>query len=221
MLFRSVIVGGRVENGELQDVALLGVKQLTNIAVTENTLNRVQANLGKTMLLDADAAPKGEAGRHSTAWKQTAEQLQGWLGDLFSTIHDQQQKPLLWAAIDMGTRSGLLDAKKMKFADVVSTTGLAAINQKRRAEGAIQLAQLAGAMGEQAVRQLDQGVLLNLAARSLGVTEPGLIKTPQQLEQEARKAMADQVKMEGATAAIQESARAAGSIAQQQAAPPA
>lgn len=216
-----IIVGGRVEGGRLADVAMLGVEKLADFQVVSQVWNRCQEDLSKTMLLDADAAPKGEAGRHSTAWKQTAEQLQGWLGDLFSTIHDQQQKPLLWAAIDMGTRSGLLDSRKMKYADVVSTTGLAAINQKRRAEGAIQLAQLAGAMGEQAVRQLDQGVLLNLAARSLGVTEPGLIKTPAQLEQEARKAMADQVKMEGATAAIQESARAAGSIAQQQAAPPA
>ena len=83
----------------------------------------------------------------------------------------------------------------------------------------MQLAQLAGAMGEQAVKQLDQNVLLSLAARSLGVAEPGLIKTPAQLEQEARKAMADQVKADGATAVIQEAARAAGGIAQQQAAP--
>ena len=215
----KIIVGGRVEGGRLQDVAMLGVEKLADFQVVQQVWMRCQDDLSKTMLLDADAAPKGEAGRHSTAWKQTAEQLQGWLGDLFSTIHDQQQKPLLWAAIDMGTRSGLLDAKKMKFADVVSTTGIAAINQKRRAEGAMQLAQLAGAMGEQAVKQLDQNVLLSLAARSLGVAEPGLIKTPQQLEQEARKAMADQVKADGATAVIQEAARAAGGIAQQQAAP--
>lgn len=216
-----IIVGGRVEGGKLNDVAMLGVEKIADFQVVSQVWNRCQDDLSKTMLLDADAAPKGEAGRHSTAWKQTAEQLQGWLGDLFTTIHDQQQKPLLWAAIDMGTRNGLLDAKKMKYADVVSTTGLAAINQKRRAEGAIQLAQIAGAMGPEAVRQLDQGVLLSLAARSLGVAEPGLIKTPAQLEQEARKAMADQVKAEGATAVIQEAARAAGGIAQQQAAPPA
>lgn len=215
----KIIVGGRVEGGRLQDVAMLGVEKLADFQVVQQVWMRCQDDLSKTMLLDADAAPKGEAGRHSTAWKQTAEQLQGWLGDLFSTIHDQQQKPLLWAAIDMGTRSGLLDSKKMKYADVVSTTGIAAINQKRRAEGAMQLAQLAGAMGEQAVKQLDQNVLLSLAARSLGVAEPGLIKTPAQLEQEARKAMADQVKADGATAVIQEAARAAGGIAQQQAAP--
>lgn len=215
----KIIVGGRVEGGRLQDVAMLGVEKLADFQVVSQVWSKCQDDLSKTMLLDADAAPKGEAGRHSTAWKQTAEQLQGWLGDLFSTIHDQQQKPLLWAAIDMGTRSGLLDSKKMKFADVVSTTGLAAINQKRRAEGAIQLAQLAGAMGPEAVKQINQSVLLSLAARSLGVTEPGLIKSPEQLEQEARKQLADQVKADGATAVIQEAARAAGGIAQQQAAP--
>jgi hypothetical protein len=85
----------------------------------------------------------------------------------------------------------------------------------------LQLAQLAGSLGPEAARQINVGVLLSLAARTLGVAEPGLVKTPEQLEQEARKAMADQVKVQAATSVAQEAARAAGGIAQQQAAPPA
>jgi hypothetical protein len=216
-----IIVGGRVEGGRLADVAMLGVEKLADFQVVSQVWNRCQEDLSKTMLLDADSAPKGEAGRHSTAWKQTAEQLQGWLGDLYSTIADEQQKPLLWAALDMGSRTGLVDSKKVKYAEVVSLTGLSAIDRKRQAEAIIPFAQYLSTLGPEALRVIDTTVAAQMGARALGIKEPGLVKTPARLEQEARKAMADQVKMEGATAAIQESARAAGSIAQQQAAPPA
>lgn len=214
-----IIPNARIENGVCQDVAILQLNKNADMTVANQVWERLQMSLAKTMLLDADAAPSGEAGRHSTAWKQTAEQLQGWLGDFYATIVDEQQKPKLWAAIDMGTRTGLLDKRKLVWAEVVSLTGLEAIDKKRRAEAALQLAQLAGSLGPEAARQINVGVLLSLAARTLGVAEPGLVKTPEQLEQEARRAMADQVKVQATTSVAQEAARAAGGIAQQQAAP--
>jgi len=214
-----IIPNARVEGGQATDIAILKVDKIADFGVVSQVWERLQMSLAKTMLLDADAAPSGEAGRHSTAWKQTAEQLQGWLGDFYATIVDEQQKPLLWAAIDMGTRTGLLDKGKLVWAEVVSLTGLEAIDKKRRAEAALQLAQLAGSLGPEAARQINVGVLLSLAARTLGVAEPGLVKTPEQLEQEAHRAMADQVKVDAAKAVAQEAARAASGIAQQQAAP--
>lgn len=215
----EAIIGARVENGVVQDVGMIRMDKMADFSVAAQVWNETKADLSKTMLLDADSAPKGEAGRHSTAWKQTAEQLQGWLGSFYTTIHDEQQKPLLWAAIDMGIKSGLLSADKLKYADVVSTTGLAAIESKRRAEGALQIAQIAGSFGPEAAKVIDVGVLLNVAARSIGVSEPGLIKSAKQLEQEARRQLADQTRAQAALAVTQEAARAAGGIAQQAAAP--
>jgi len=212
----EAIMNARVEAGQVSDVGFININKLADFKVVIEGIERLRKELGTSMLMEAESAPTGEAGRHSTGWKIVAEQLQGLTGGVHASIADENQIPTLRAAMDIAVQLSLFDKKTMDRARVVSTSGLEALGRKKRLESHLGFVQLANSLGPNAMARIDEGVLMRFAARQQRVDEPGVVRTDAQMQQMAAAAAAMQAKQEAASKAIDVAGNVvqAGAVAQ-------
>lgn len=198
----EAIVNARVEDGQVKDVGFITIGTMSNFQVVIDGIERLRKELGTSMLMEAESAPTGEAGRHSTGWKIVAEQLQGLTGGVHASIADENQIPTLHATMDIAAQLSLISPKLRDRARVVSTSGLEALGRKKRLESHLGFVQLAAQLGPNAMARIDEGVLMRFAARQQRVDEPGVVRTDEQMRQMQAAAAEMQAKQEALSKAI-------------------
>lgn len=198
----EAIPNAKVENGKVSDVGFINIDKMADFKVVIEGIERLRKELGASMLMESESAPTGEAGRHSYGWKVVMEQLQGLTGGVHASIADENQIPTIRAGMDIAVQLGLFNKKTMDTTRVVSTSGLEALGRKKRLETTLSFAQLAEALGPEAMARIDKGVLLRFAARQQGVDEPGLVRTDAQMQQIQASSAAMQAKQEAVSKAI-------------------
>lgn len=76
---------------------------------------------------------------------------------------------------------------------IEALTGFAALTREREATSAMTLVQVLAQLGPQAIQRINEDVLINLITRGLGISEPGLVKTAEQIAQEQAAAAQQQL----------------------------
>lgn len=210
------VLRGRVRGGVAEDVAFLSVNKINDFEVVHLTDEAIRKDLGVAMLLESEVQPRGE---RVTAFQvqRVAMELEGALGGVYSSIADEQQVPLLRRLVHQMERDNLLTPLPEKAIEVETTTGIAALSREMDAGRLSTLIQGVAALGPEAMAKINVGVLVDLIARYAAFHEPGLIKSNEQLAQEQRQAMQQQLAMAAAGKAIDTAGNVVEANAQPQA----
>lgn len=184
----SVIEGLNVKGGAVHDIAAIKVDKMSDMSVVGSVYQRLDAELSKAFLLDMDSAPTGEAGRHATAWKVMLNQINGMLGDSYAAIDDEQARPLVFAVMDQMKQDKLIDPQLPDIVQISSTTGMEAVNRQQKLASVMDFASTVAQFAQfdpGIIKRIDFGTFVDIAARLHQVDEPGLVRTQDQVNQEA------------------------------------
>jgi hypothetical protein len=188
------IMFGRVQGGQVQDVAYLKTEKLSDFNVCYQTMEAIRRDLGRAFLIEGETTPRGE---RVTAYQvsRVAKELEEGLGGAYSSIADYQQVPLIERLEYQMVRDRLINKLPERSVEVSILTGVSAIEASSRAGAILEYAQVVASLGEEAIRRIDMGVLTDVLARFSRIQEPGLIKTREQMQQEQQEAMRQQQAM--------------------------
>lgn len=203
------IFQARVQGGQIQDVATLRSDKLTDFNIVGATREAVRKDLASVMLMEAESTPRGE---RVTAYQveRVAMELEGALGGVYAPLADSCQVPLIERLVHMCSRDGLLSAMPDEAVEVEAITGIAALSRESDNARLVGLLGTIAQLGPQAMERVNVGNLIDLMMRQVGIMEPGLIKSDEQVMQERQAAMQQQV----AATATAEGAKAAGGVIQ-------
>lgn len=184
-------IKGRVEGGRVQDVALLGTAQISEFQILTQGISDKSKALGEAFLTESDVQPRGD---RVTAFQvqRIALELDSALGGVYTSISDEQQLPLL-ARVTFQMEKERLIASMGEDIRIEALTGFAALTREREATSAMTLVQVLAQLGPQAIQRINEDVLINLLSRGLGISEPGLVKTAEQIAQEQAAAAQQQL----------------------------
>ena len=184
-------IKGRVEGGRVQVVALLGTAQISEFQILTQGISDKSKALGEAFLTESDVQPRGD---RVTAFQvqRIALELDSALGGVYTSISDEQQLPLL-ARVTFQMEKERLIASMGEDIRIEALTGFAALTREREATSAMTLVQVLAQLGPQAIQRINEDVLINLLTRGLGISEPGLVKTAEQIAQEQAAAAQQQL----------------------------
>lgn len=206
----GVPIRGRVRDGQVQDVAFLAHGNIAEHRSLTDGINRKTQELAKAFLVES--ASTRDAERVTKYERQrNAMELNSAIGGVYPSISDHQHLPMLRRALHVMKNKKLLPSKKLTedIYDIRSLTGLSAIVSEQRAGNLLELAQVGQALGPEALRRIDVGVLMETYMTYRNMYEPGLRKTDEQLAAEDEQALLRQAQ----EAAVEAGADTAGKIA--------
>jgi len=160
--------------------------------------------------MTSGVAPQGDRVT-ATAWNQVVQELEGALGGVYAPISEQMQLPLLRRVAFQAARDKIVRALPEKAVEIKTLTGLAALSRARRAQDLLTLSSAANNLGPEATAYLDKPTLMKVLARYSNVTEPGVVRSEQQVQEMNQKAM----QMQTAQYAAQRGTDALGKITEQ------
>jgi len=196
------VIEARVVGGQIQDIGFLSVNKGADFQVVYQTAADKRRDLAVAMLMEADAAPKGE---RVTAFQiqRIATELEGALGGVYAPIADAQQVPLVERLLYQMQRDALIPALPRNSMDIEAVTGIAALSREADKAKLLQLVATMSQFGPAMAQRIDLGVLFDTLLRQSGIFEPGLIKTQEQVAAEASAAMQQQIELEAQKRLIQ------------------
>jgi hypothetical protein len=196
------VIEARVQGGAVQDIAFLSVNKGSDFQVVYQTALEKRRDLAVAMLMEADAAPKGE---RVTAFQiqRIASELEGALGGVYAPIADAQQVPLVERLLYQMQRDAILPALPRNSMDIEAVTGIAALSREADKAKLLQLVSTMAQFGPEMTKRIDLGVLFDTLLRQSGIFEPGLVKTSEQVAAEASAAMQQAIEMEAQKRLIQ------------------
>lgn len=197
----SVLVG-RVVNGVPQDVGVLSMAMPREYTILSDGINRKTQTLGRSFLTEIEAMPEGERVT-ATAIVRVAREIELATGGVMSSVSDEQQLPLLHRLEYQMERDKMIAPLPKESYDIVSVTGINALNNGQRARDLLGLAQIAAQMPEAAQRKIDYGVLIDAYARQAYLHEPGLIKSFDQVQQEIAQEQQQMIQQQAATKGVE------------------
>jgi len=200
-----------VRGGNAQDIGTLDFSIPQANAVLIQAITLYKDRLGKAFLDEADAQPRGERVT-ATQIARIAEEIQGRMGSVSSSIIDMQQVPLIERTEFMMERDDLIEAEDEQAYDITTHSGFAALSEYRKADDLLEFGTIAAQMGPEALGKVDLGVLADLFRRYRGIYEPGLMKSDEKLAEE----QAQQTNAAIESAAGQKAVDVIGNAAEQQ-----
>lgn len=210
----SVIEGGRVRGGRVEDIGVLQAANVTNYEAIAADARMMTKELGASMLLESAVQPTGERVT-ATQVRRIAGELEGALGGFYAPVADMQQTPLIKRVIWQLHRDGRLPELPgpLKNARIRVLTGVNALAKESEAQRVIDVVGVIGQLGAEAMQHINVGVLIDVLMRYRGIHEPGLVKSDQQMREE----MEAQVKRAIAMQAAGQSIQTHGKITEEQA----
>lgn len=202
------VIRARVEGGKVQDIAFLNVDKTPDFQVVFAKSNSLRKELGAAMLIESETTPKGD---RVTAFQaeRVALELESALGGTYAPIADHQQRPLLKRLVYQMTRDRLLPALPAGAVQIKLLTGIAALARAAKTQDLLAYMQ-AIAPFQEALARIDQGVLATVLARYQNISEPGLVRTAEQMAAEQQR----MIDLNTQRAAGEEAASTAGQVIQ-------
>ena len=182
------VIQARVQGGQVTDVGMIRADKMNDFQVTAGTRDSIRKDLATVMLMEAEATPRGE---RVTAFQvqRVASELEGALGGIYSQISDQQQVPLIERMMFQMKRDRRMPALPDESVQIETLTGVSALSREAEGGRLLQVLQIMGNMGPEAMSRVNQDVLIDLLLRQAGVFEPGLMKSPEQVAAERQQQM--------------------------------
>jgi hypothetical protein len=208
--------GGDVIPGMEGDVTVIQTQKSADFNTVEVRIQKLSEALSYAFLLNS--AVQRQAERVTAAEIQyMANELEAALGGIYSALSQEFQLPLVRSRMASMQRRGLLPPMPEKMVQPMVTTGVDAIGrgndfEKLRAY----IGFLSESLGPQKVAEiLDSSEVANRAAAAMGINSDGLVKTPEQLQEEQQQMMQAQMAMQAVGPMAGAAAQAANAPAQE------
>ena len=195
------VIQARVQGGQVTDIGMVRADKMADFQVTASTRDSIRKDLASVMLMESEATPRGE---RVTAFQvqRVASELEGALGGIYGQIADQQQTPLIERVMYQMKRDRKMPALPDDSIQIETLTGISALSRESEGGRLLQVLQVVGQMGPEAMQRVNQDVLIDLLMRSAGVYEPCLIKTQEQILAERQQAMEMQMAQQAGAKAV-------------------
>lgn len=203
------VIRARVSAGGVQDIAFLRADKVHDFRVAFETAMAKGKDLGQAMLLDSVVQPTGERVT-ATQVRRIAAELEGSLGGIYAPISESLQMSLARRTIYQMQRDKLMPVLDPKHVRINLLTGISAVGRELQLSRLSSFVDIISKLGPQAMKWMNQDVLIQVLQRYFVVTERGLLKSPQQMEQERQAEAQQQV----AQQAQQQMVQSAGTIAE-------
>ena len=185
---------GAIREGNAQDVSVLQVEKYQDFRVAHETMQGISERIGFAFLLNTSIQRPGERVTATEIRAMIAE-LESSLGGVFATLSEELSQPLVHLVMTQMLKRKKLRKMPKGVVRPVIITGLDALGRGQDLEkldaffaGAVQ------SLGPQAVAQyVDVTGYLTRRASSLGLDLNGLVKSPDQMQQEAQAAQQSQM----------------------------
>ena len=209
------VIQARVQSGQVMDVGMIRADKMQDFQVTAGTRDSIRRDLAAVMLMEGETQPTGE---RVTAFQvqRVAMELEGALGGVYGSISDSQQCPLVERVMFQMKRDKIMPPLPEDGIEIEALTGISALSKEGDGGRLMQVLSTMAQMGPEMMSKINMDHLIDLMMRQAGIYEPGLIKSPEQIEQEKQAMMQQQAMQQAQGKAID----VAGNIAQQQMATP-
>tara|TARA_R110000765_G_scaffold59210_1_gene115393 strand:- start:2011 stop:3621 length:1611 start_codon:yes stop_codon:yes gene_type:complete len=181
------VINARVQSGQIMDVGVLRVDKMQDFNTVVMTRDSIRKDLATTMLMEGESTPRGE---RVTAYQvsRVAGELDQALAGAFGAISDSQQVPLVDRLRYQMTRDKLLPPMPDDSVEIEAVTGIAALSQAADGQKMMSAFQTLSQFGPEFMQRVNMDVFIDLIMRYSGVHEPGLIKSPEELQAEQQAA---------------------------------
>ena len=205
----TIIEGGRVGAGALQDVALFKVDKYPDFKVVESTIAQISGELARAMQIESEITPAKE---RTTAYQvqRVQAQLQSATGGMFSTIQDEKHIPLIRRLVHMARRDRVLQKWPDRSVRIDVLTGLAAVSKQAKLGNVLGALDVLARVNPNIVQRFNDQVLIDTIMRYSNIHEPGLVRSDKEMAAEQQKAIAANIQ----NAAGEKAVDVAGNIAE-------
>jgi len=180
---------GAITQGNAQDVSVLQLNKFNDFRVAQETINAIKDRLGHAFLLTSGVVRQAE--------RVTAEEirmlsieLESALGGLYSLLSTELQMPMVNRLLVVMKKKKSLPELPKNVVNPVIITGVEALGRGNDLQKLdLFLAGAAQVVGAEAVAQfVNVSEYFKRRATSLGIKTQELIKSPEQMQQEAQEA---------------------------------
>lgn len=195
------IENARVKNGVVQDIAWLGYNNSVSFSILTNGIERKTAELAR--VFQVEGGTLGNRDRVTRAEVvRLGNELDAALGGLYTFVAEGLQAPLMHRLLHQLRVDGLIKPFTNEHFDIVTTTGLAALSQQSSFSRTLEFMQVIAQLGPDVLQRIDMGVLIDVVARQNRITEPGLVKSDEQVALDQQQQLQQQAQAEAANKAV-------------------
>ena len=192
---RSAVANARngdFVNGDRNDVGTLQLDKFNDFRVAQETISQISERLAYAFLMSSAIQRNGERVTAEEI-RYMAQELEDGLGGIYSVLSQELQLPLINTIMRQMQRDGELPALPKQLIKVSITTGMEALGRGQDADRLRTFVADVAQLGPEAFSTLRIGTLLSRLAVSRGIDTDGLIKTPEEVQQEQQQAQLAQM----------------------------
>ena len=176
---------GAIIEGQAQDVSVLQLNKFADFRIAYDSMNKIEGRLQYAFLLNASVTRDAERVTAEEIRLMAAE-LESSLGGVYSILSQEFQLPFIMRKLRMMEKTGKLPQLPKNTVQPSIITGLEALGRGNDRNKLISfLSTLAQTLGPQVIEQfVNIPDAIKRLATSEGIDPDGLIKTPEQIQQE-------------------------------------
>lgn len=179
---------GAFISGKNTDVTALQVDKRADLSVVNQVIGDITQRLSFAFLLNTAIQRSGERVTAEEI-RYMAQELESSLGGAYSILSQEFQLPLVTILLDRLSKQKKLPEMPKKLVKPLIVTGVEALGRGNDLNKLDQfIAGIAQALGPQALQLINQTEYLNRRAAALGIDAEGLIRSPEEIQEEQQQA---------------------------------
>jgi len=208
---------GAIKSGNAEDVTVLQLEKYADFKVSQGVAQSIQQRLENAFMLRSSVQRDAERVT-ATEVRLMAQELEDTLGGVFSTLSFDLQLPIIRVTLSTMQKKGRMRKLPEGIVRPVIITGLDALGRGHELTKLDAFVQGIGqTLGPQAIAQyLNVTGYMAARAAALGLDTAGIVKSPQQVQQEQQQAQAQAAQTQIAPALIKAGAQVGAAQAGQQ-----
>jgi hypothetical protein len=191
---------GAIVEGNEQDVSTLQLNKFNDFRVALETITRIEERLSFAFLLNSAVQRNGERVTAEEI-RYMAGELEAALGGIYSILSQEFQLPLVNRIMFAMERKKKMPTLPKGTVKPVIVTGMEALGRGNDMNKLQMFFQAAGLVA-QLPPEINKDDALKRLGTSLGIDMKGLVKSPEQIQQEQQQAMMMQMAQQGMNPAI-------------------
>lgn len=200
---------GDIREGNRDDVSVLQMEKYNDFRIALDSIQKIEERLSYAFMLNSAIQRNGERVTAEEI-RYMAQDLESTLGGIYSTLSQDYQLPLVNRLLHRMEKQGKLPALPKGIVRPTIITGVEAIGRGNDLNKLTQFFQAVGLVA-QLPPEVEKSDAIKRVATALGIDEDGLIKTPEQIQQEMQQAQMAQAVQAGVPNAV----KAVGDMANQ------
>lgn len=196
---------GDIKTGDADDVSVLQMEKYNDFRVALETITKIEQRLSQAFLLMSSIQRDAERVTAEEV-RAMAGELEDALGGVYSVLSQEFQLPLVKCILSQMSRAKALPKlPKDKFKPLI-TTGLEALGRGHDLNKLNQFLTAATSLA-QAPPEINRSDALTRIGTALGIDMDGLVKTPEQVQEETQQQMMMQAMQQAAPGAVNQIAK--------------